>query len=119
MALEFKNYKNRNGKHIEAVRLLSQEQMHEAYDAHLATVDGYSYLTDGLYKGDKKVAIGDYLVISENGTFTEVDGMFRQTYYPESFTSEQACLWLAAPTLILRNYDTAEEALEKLIAMNV
>ena len=69
-------------------------------------------------KQDKKVAIGDYLIISEHGTFTEVDGMFRQTYYPESFTIEQACLWLAAPTLILRNYDTAEEAVEKLTAMN-
>ena len=112
--MDFIMYKNRNGEIINAVRLNTKEDMYEAYMMYLSHDTDYSIASGDLTKKGNLVAAGDYLVIKDGRAFTEVDGMFRRTYYPETFSEEQARKWKACPTLILTTCDTAEDALAEL-----
>lgn len=107
-------YKNRNDEIVNAMRLNTKEDMYDVFLRYLAFTDDYSIASGDLTKNGKVVAIGDYLVIKDGKAFTEVDGMFRKTYYPASFSEEQARKWKACPTLILTTCDTAEDALAEL-----
>lgn len=112
--MELREYKNRNGKTVSVVRLTTDEDMINAYHTYFSNDPNYSLIDNQLVKKDKTVALGDYLVIDGSRVFTEVDGMFRKTYYPASFSEEEEYRWKICPTLILMKNDTAEEAIEEL-----
>lgn len=113
--MEFREYKNRAGKVIKAARLITEADMLQAYNEYLTGDAGYVFVGSGLIKSDKTVASGDYLVLADKQLpFTEVDGMFKKTYYPADFNKDQEAKWLSCPILLLMTTDTAEEALAEM-----
>lgn len=116
--MNLREYKNRNGASILAAHLTTVEELKDAYNQYLKYNGAYTLKGDVLYRADKAVALNDYLVLREGDIpFTEVDGMFRTTYYPADFTEQQKTKWLCAPTLVLISYDTAEDAVNYLASL--
>lgn len=118
MELNFDAYKNRKGEEVMVSRLNTKEQMVRAYEKYLESNPDYELVGGDLVKCGKRVALGDYLVSAAGRVFTEVDGMFKQTYYPAGYSADKVRKWLDCPTLILRRTDTADEALAMMDSMS-
>lgn len=116
--MNLREYKNRNNESILAARLTTIEEQGEAYQQYLKENEAYIFKDGVLSRDGKTIALNDYLVVRDGeAPFTEVDGMFRKTYYPTDFTEQQKTKWLCAPTLVLMTYDTAEDVINYLASL--